>query len=232
MGNSPHEGHRARLRARFEETGLSGFQPHEILEMLLFYAIPRRDTNELAHRLIDTFGCLHNVLEAPVPELLRVEGMTENAATLLRFSSELLAEYYADKYAVGTVLNTTEDLCHLLLPRYMGVQNETVYLVCMDSKRKLLNCSPISTGSVGMADIPVRLILQRALLYNATIVVLAHNHPSGIAVPSKADIATTYELVKRLRVANIWLCDHLVFGGDDCVSMRDTPTLTNLFDAY
>ncbi len=231
MSDKPHEGHRARLRARFTQTGLSGFQPHEILEMLLFYAIPRRDTNELAHRLIDTMGCLHNVLEAPVPELLRVEGMTENAAVLLRFSGELLAEYYADKYAVGTILNTTEELCRLLMPRYMGVQNETLYLVCMDSKHKLLNCSPVCFGSVGMADISPRLILQRALLYNATVVVLAHNHPSGLAVPSQADISSTYELVKLLRVADICLWDHLVFGGDDCVSMRDTPTLKKLFTA-
>ncbi|MBP3389041.1 MAG: RadC family protein [Clostridia bacterium] len=228
MGNSLHEGHRARLRARFEETGLAGFQPHEILEMLLFYAIPRRDTNELAHRLMDTFGSLHHVLEAPQPELVRVEGMTENAATLLRFSSALLSEYYEDKYAVGTILNTTEDLTRLLLPRYMGIQNETVYLVCMDAKRMLLNCSPVCYGSVGMANISPRLILQRALLFNATIVVLAHNHPSGLAVPSQADLATTVELVKLLSAAEITLWDHLVFGGDDCVSMRDTPTIKNV----
>ena len=229
MGDSPHEGHRARLRARFEETGLAGFQPHEILEMLLFYAIPRRDTNELAHRLMDTFGSLHHVLEAPHQELIRVEGMTENAATLLRFSSALLAEYYEDKYAVGTILNTTEDLSNLLLPRYMGLQNETVYLVCMDSKRMLLNCSPVCFGSVDASAITPRLILQRALLYNATVVVLAHNHPSGLAVPSQADINATMELVQILRSADIRLWDHLVFGGDDCVSMRDTPTLKNLF---
>lgn len=229
MGDSVHDGHRARLRQRFAETGLAGFQPHEVLEMLLFYAIPRRDTNPLAHRLIDTFGGLHQVLEAPVPELMQVEGMTENAASLLRLSSALLAEYYKDKYSVGTILKTTEDLCHLLLPRYMGVQNETTYLISMDSKHMLLNCAPISTGTARMADLPFRLVLQQALRYNATIVVLAHNHPSGLAIPSQADIMTTKRLARMLRAAEIVLWDHLVFGGDDCVSMRDTPVFSSIF---
>jgi DNA repair protein RadC len=229
MGESVHDGHRTRLRQRFAETGLVGFQPHEVLEMLLFYGIPRRDTNPLAHRLIDTFGGLHQVLEAPVAELMRVEGMTENAASLLRFSSALLAEYYKDKYAVGTILKTTEDLCHLLLPRYMGVQNETTFLVSMDSKHMLLNCEPISTGTARMAEIPYRLVLQQALRYNATIVVLAHNHPSGLAIPSQQDVMTTKRMVQMLRAAEIVLWDHLVFGGDECVSMRDTPVFTSIF---
>jgi DNA repair protein RadC len=151
--------------------------------------------------------------------------MTENAAALLHFSSALLAEYYKDKYTVGTILKTTEDLCHLLLPRYMGVQNETTFLVSMDSKHMLLNCAPISTGTARMAEVPCRLILQQALRYNATIVVLAHNHPSGLALPSKADEETTILLRNTLEPLEIMLIDHIIVAENDFVSMADNGLL-------
>lgn len=199
------------------------------MEMLLFYGIPRRDTNELAHQLISTFGSLARVLEAPYEELIKLKGMTANAAALICFCGQLLQIYYKDKYAAGVILRNTEETGSFLLPYFMNKKNEAVALICLDNRCKVLNCSFVSDGSVNATEINIRLIMQQALMHNATAVILAHNHPSGHALPSKEDISTTMAISKALMVADIRLLDHIIVAEDDFVSMRDTPTLAPIF---
>ena len=230
MAEELHGGHRALMKERFLKEGLDHFDRHQIVEMLLFFGIPRKDTNATAHRLIETFGGLPGVLEAPYEELCRVEGVTANAAVLISFCGQMFRTYYHDKFAAGTILSTVEEAGQYLLPQFLGRREETVYLVCLDNKDKVIAANVVREGSVNAADISARVIVQQALTHNATQVILAHNHPSGFALPSRADISTTSRIAEALRAVDVVLLDHIIVAENDFVSMRETPSLSRMFD--
>lgn len=212
-------GHRQRVKDRFRKEGLDHFDESHVLELLLFYCIPRIDTKPIAKRLIEHFGSLSQVLEAPIEELQKVEGMGENAATFLNLVTAVGRYYLVQRTTKHTVLNTTEKCGQYLLPYFFGRRNETVFLLCLDAKCKVLCCREIGEGSVNSAGIPVRKVVEQALAVNATTVVLAHNHPSGIALPSGDDVATTNRVAKALDAVEIILADHIVVADDDFVSL-------------
>lgn len=214
-----HDGHRQRLKDRFVLEGLDNFNELQVLELLLFYAIPRLDTNPLAHRLLTRFGSLSQVLEAPIEELQKVEGMGPNAAVLLHLTTEVGRYYMVNRAMQNTVLSTTDKCGEFLAPFFHGRRNETVYLLCLDAKCKLLCCREVSEGSVNSAGVSPRKVVEIALGANATTVVLAHNHPSGIAVPSAEDVQTTYRVASALDTVEITLADHIIVADGDYTSM-------------
>ena len=216
---SVHEGHRERLKRRFLQEGLDNFDEIQVLELLLFYAIPRRDTNPLAHRLLDQFGSLAGVLESPASTLGQVPGIGENAATLLQLITAVSRYYMICRASVGQPLNTVERCGAYLTPRFFGLRDEAVCALCLDAKCKPLACRILGQGSVNAAGVPIRKIVEFALSANATSVVLAHNHPSGIALPSQADIAATERLSVALDAVGIILADHIIVSDEDFVSM-------------
>lgn len=216
---SIHKGHRERLKNRFQEEGLDNFTDIQVLELLLFYSIPRKDTNPVAHALLDRFGSLSQVLEAPAEELQKVSGITENSAVLLKLVTEL-ARYYQVDCAQRMEVLTTLDACGAyLVPRFFGRTSETVFLLCLDAKCKVICCREVGEGSVNSASISVRKIVEIALNSNATTVILAHNHPSGVAVPSNEDVLTTRRIYAALRAVEVHLADHIVVADGDYVSM-------------
>ncbi|MDD3832637.1 MAG: DNA repair protein RadC [Oscillospiraceae bacterium] len=229
MGDSPHKGHRERMKQRFLRDGLTRFDPHQIIEMLLYFGIPRKDTNEIAHELINTFGSLSGVLKAPHDDLLSVKGMTPGAATLLSFSGQLIREYYNSELAKDMIIDSTEKMGQFVLPKFFGEFNEKVLLICLDNKCKVLHSSFVSEGSLNATEINVRRILEQAIRNHATAVVIAHNHPSGFALPSIEDQKSTKVLTDTLSVAGIQFVDHLVVADDDYVSLRSTPSMAHLF---
>ena len=231
MGDNVHDGHRQRFKEQFLQSGLDGFNSHQLLEMLLYYSIPRKDTNPLAHRLMDTFGSLSGVLEAEYEELCRVEGVTPHTAMLLCFCGKLFWRYYQDKYEDGVILTGTQDFGNYLLPRFFGLKHEAVILLCLDNRGKLLHCSTVFEGSVNATEIHTRLVLAEALKYNATAVVIAHNHPHGHALPSREDLETTRHLCRCLGLVEIQLHDHLIVAQNDYISMRDTPSFAPILCA-
>ena len=200
-----HSGHRQRMRERFLRYGLDNFNDHNVLELLLFYAVPRQDTNELAHALLDAFGTLDGVFDASVDALKSVDGIGDTAAALI----------LADSGAAGKYL----------LPRFLTCRNETMYLVCMDAKLKVLDCREVSQGSTTSVSVNLRRIVQIALGQNASVVMLAHNHTSGIALPSQEDVAVTLKVRDLLEQVGVDLADHIVVAGDDFVSMADSGLL-------
>ena len=216
---SIHDGHRQRMKERFLQEGLDHFSDYQVLELLLFYAVPRKDTNPLAHALMDRFGTLSQVLEAPVEELQKVPGISRNAALLVKIVTELGRYYLVDRSSQYTILNTISECGEYVKPFFFGRRNETVFLLCLDAKCKLLCCRELGEGSVNSAGISIRKIVETALAVNATSVVLAHNHPSGIAVPSADDIQTTRKVAAALSAVDIYLADHIVVADDDYVSM-------------
>ena len=225
-----HEGHRQRMKERFLTGGLDSFSDHEIVELLLFYALPYRDTNSLAHTLVNQFGGWTRVLEADYQDLLSVPGVTPHVATLLTLAGQSARRYHKDSTGTVRQLFDTEAIVDYVVPWFLGAKNESVLLVSLDNKRKLLNVTRIFEGSVNSAQFNVRLAVQQALRDNATQVVLAHNHPNGFAFPSSADVSTTQYVAEVFRPLDIRLIDHLVVSEGDCLCMSQLPETRWLFD--
>ena len=215
---SIHDGHRQRLKDRFLREGLDGFTDIQVLELLLFYVVPRKDTNPIAHDLLERFGSLARVLDAPVIKLTEVNGITENGATYLKLVREI-ERRYALSQGEEIILNSIDSCCEYLTRFFKGKRNETVFLLSLDAKLKLLSCREVGEGSVNYASVPIRRCVEMALEDGATSVILAHNHPSGLAVPSGDDIVTTRRLAMALSAVEIQLVDHIVVADDDYVSM-------------
>ena len=220
-----HKGHRQRLKSRYLETGLEGFDDVTALELLLFYAVPRQDTRPIAKRLVERYGSLAAVLEAPIEDLLQVEGVGPGGAVLMTLIPHVARRYLMQRAEVGEILNTTERCGAYLVPRFFGERDEVVWLLCLDGKCKVLDCRMLFRGSVNAVNVSVRKIVQTALACNATAVVLAHNHTTGIALPSHEDIQTTARLKATLHAVDVCLMDHLVVAGDDFVSMADSKLM-------
>ena len=179
---SVHEGHRERMRRQMKTSGMDSLSDVQVLEVALYYAIARRDTNEIAHALLRRFGSLSGVLEAPRAELLKIDGVGESAADLLLLFIQMERRHLMDRAGRETILDTTYKCAQYLMPRFIGEQEEVVYLLCLDAKCKALDCSLIHRGAVNMTAISVRKIVKAALDHNATSVVVAHNHPSGLSL--------------------------------------------------
>ena len=216
---SIHSGHRQRLKDRFRREGLDNFDELYVLELLLFYCIPRTDTNPIAHRLLDHFGSLTAVLDASTEELEKVDGLGKNASTFLSLITQVGRYYQVKRSEPGEVLRTLEQCGNYMVPYFFGRERETVFMLCLDAKCKVLCCKMIGEGSVNSANIPIRRVVEIALGANATTVVLAHNHPSGLAIPSADDIQTTHRVAAALSAVEITLADHIVVSKDDFVSI-------------
>ncbi len=219
---SIHAGHRQRLKERFLKDGLDHFEEHQVLELLLFYAIPQRDTNEIAHELIRKFGSLSKVLEATPEELAQVKYIGDNAATLFQLIIAVARYYQVSCAMQEQILPTIADCGRYLMPFFYQLTNETVFLLCLDAKCKVLACEKVGEGSVNSAGVPIRRVVEMALKANATSVILAHNHPSGLAIPSSEDIQTTKRLALALAAVEIGLVDHIVVADDEWTSLRQS----------
>lgn len=214
-----HEGHRQRLRERFRLEGLEHFAPHEVLELILFYARARGDVNPLAHRLLETFGSLKGVLEAPVDQLCLVDGVGQETATLLSLMVPVFRRYALCLCEEKTTLNNfiaAEEYCRALLT---GMRKERFYMVALSAQMRVIGHRLVSEGTLTEVPAYPRLIVETALNYNAHSVVLCHNHPAGEPMPSRGDIEVTYSLDKVLASLNIMLLDHVVVGDGGTYSM-------------
>ena len=220
-----HDGHRDKMRKRFLTTGLEAFADHEALELLLYYAIPRRDTNPAAHALIERYGSLSAVLAAPAEDLQKVEGIGESAAVLLKIVPQLCRKASLADAAQETVLNSAERAGAYLLRLFEGMTREVLYQLCLDRKGKLLACKRLSEGGAHSTELNIRLLVENALLTSASGVILSHNHPSGIALPSPDDHTTTMRAAAALRTIDVRLVDHIIVADGDFVSMAQSGDL-------
>ena len=227
-----HDGHREKMRQRFMTGGLDAFADHEILELLLYYAIPRRDTNPIAHALMERYGSLPAVLAAPMEDLKRTEGIGESAAVLLHLVPQVCRRARLAQVGEDQVLNSSERAGAYLLECFDGESREVIYQLCLDRKGKLLACKRLgeggissAPGSVASADLDVRRLVENAILTGASAVILAHNHPSGVALPSDGDYTATMRVRAALNAIGIELADHIIVADGDFVSMADSGDL-------
>ena len=219
-----HDGHRNRMRQRFMENDLNGFADHEALELLLFYAIPRGDVNPLAHALMERFGSLSGVLSAPVELLTQVEGVGERTAMLLRLVPQVAQKArLADLERERALQAEIAQLRELLEAHNAADQADTA---CLDGKGKLLACRRLGEGSASAVNLDVRKIVQNAITFCASSVILAHNHPSGVALPSEADHAATLRVKMALEAVDVRLEDHIVVADHDFISFSESGFLS------
>ncbi len=209
-----HKDHRKHTKDRFLSEGLDGFEPHNVLELLLFYSIPQRDTNETAHMLINRFGSLSAVFDAPYDDLLAVTGISEHSATLIKLIPAVSRRYAMEKNSKVTKLSSIEDIGKYLVARYLGVTEETVLLLLLDNKFGLIDCVKVHEGSVNSSAITMRRLIETALFKRASMVVLAHNHPSGVAIPSSDDLFTTQQVKRAFDLVEIGMLAHIIVAGD------------------
>lgn len=217
-----HSGHRERVKTEFLARGLAGWPDHRALELLLFYAMPRKDTNPLAHELIAQFGSLAGVLDASRDELMKVPGVGENCAVLLKLIPALCARYEEERADLGKIIHSTREAIAHLSPYFYGARNEMSYILCLDGKHKVLGVRKVAEGSIHAADISVRRIVEEAMGLRAAGIYLAHNHVSNLAFPSAADWQTTDTIRAILASMELELIDHIVFVDGDAVSLNQS----------
>lgn len=208
--SSIHAGHRKRLRERYARSGMDDFAPHEVLELLLTYAIPRIDVNDQAHALIDRFGSVAGVMDATEKELRDVKGIGPEAARFLKMLPGVFRHYQLSGCDGRETFDTVAKLGDYLHALYTGVTVERVYLILLDNGLKLIDCITLGEGSVNCSSVTVRTIAEHAFRGNAAAVVLAHNHPHGLAIPSGADLEVTQTVECALETIGVPLLEHLI----------------------
>ena len=225
-----HDGHRERIRHQILETGLESLPPHNVLELLLFYSIPRGDVNPTAHRLLNSFGTLDAVFEAPVPELLKVPGIGESSALLIKMIPQLMKRLARDRAAGKLSFDNTAEFKRFVASCFIDLPEETLMLFSLNNSGQLINYSVVSRGTKHNVAYDNRTIIEAAVRNNASKIALAHNHPLGVAAPSKRDIGLTEELVDLFARIGIRVLDHYIVSAEDCFSMAfDSPKFFKIF---
>lgn len=209
-----------RLARRFLLKNPDGLTDAELLELLLRFTTDEAQT--LAQRLLEIFPGVSALMDADTESLAAVEGLDEDSLLLLRLMPELNRRYFLSHAQGQTCLLEGADFGRYLLPYFYGARDELVYLLLLDAAGRVLNCRLIGHGSVNSANVPLRRMVQETLTANATGVVLAHNHPSRIALPSREDVELTFRLRDALAMIDVVLLDHIIVADDDYVSLRES----------
>lgn len=213
-------GHRDRVRERFLAEGLDGFQDYEALEMLLFYAIPRQDTKQIAKRLLEQFKTLPAVFRA-TPAQLREAGLTEATAALITMIPQLARKIEEQQAQEAAVIRSTLDAGREVCALFRNRQEESVRMLCLNASGKVLKRVKIAEGDVNAVHFPIRKLVEEALASKAVSVILTHNHPGGTLSPSQEDLAATESAGKALDTVGIRLLDHLIVSNNNYCSLRE-----------
>lgn len=227
--NNLHKNHRQRVRSRYLAEGIKTMADHNIVELLLFYGVPYRDTNDIAHELVERFGNLNGILDAPVEELEKVAGIGENTAILIHLTRDIALKYSENRLTDKAILGTEERISSFLTMKYVGETRELVYMLFLDSHGRIVRCVKVCEGSPESVNVDNRKIIEAAVRMDACDIVLAHNHPNGFAVPSTADVRATQEVIPLLRAINVNLIDHMIIADGDCFSMAENKKYEAMF---
>ena len=231
MDKNYHEGHRDRMRAKFAEHGGDVFEPHEMLEMLLYYSIPRRDTNEIAHSLLEHFhGSISEVMDASVSELMEVRYISYNTAVLIKMIPTFCRMYEQDIAKPKESVTSASAAKAYFKKKFFGRENEMFYMLFLDNSGKVISCELVAQGSVNTANIDINKIVRLAISTHASSAVAAHNHPRGTPLPSADDLNGTKKLYAALANINVSLNDHIIVGADNMpASMAETDRYGYIF---
>lgn len=220
MDNKLHSGHRKRVKERFLREGLDSFESHQVLELLLFYGIPYRDTNDIAHRLLDRFGTLSAVFEAETEDIASIKGVGKNTAILLSLIPQISRLYFSDKWGNRPLINNTTKAGEYAVSLFTGRKYEVFYLICLNSQNRVNYAQIVHRGTINESPVYPRLIVEAALRHQANSVILAHNHPGGSMKPSGPDMDVTKKIKTALESISINVYDHIIVAGNKYISMK------------
>lgn len=221
MPKNVHKGHRKRMKQRFREEGLNGFNDHQVLELLLYFALPQKDTNIIAHELLEKFGTLSRILEADDKDLVSVPGVGENTAALLTLVPALSQRYLKDRWGEKPVLDSTSKAGEYVLDLLTGRTYEVFFVICLDSQCGVIFPALVHEGTIDQAPVYPRMIVETVLRHKAHSIILAHNHPGGSPQPSKQDIEVTKKIRQALQPISVSVLDHIIAAGRRYVSLAE-----------
>lgn len=225
-----HSGHRQRLKQLFlDEGNFDNFQPHQVLELLLYYVIPQRDTNEIAHNLIDRFGSVEGVLNASAEELQEIAWVKQEASTYLKLFDALERYRRLNSNKIPIKLDAPEKVIEYLKPRYYGKKNEVSMITCVDRNCNVMGCYTLLEGTINFTSINARKVLETTIRSNAPCVILSHNHPVGSPKPSQADIESTRAIIRLLSQVEVKVLDHVILSPDGEFSMAQSSRFALMF---
>ncbi len=219
-----HEGHRNRMRERFATNAFEGFAEHEVLEVALFGAIPRGNTNPIAHELINRFGSFAKVCDAPIEELMKVNGIGRSSAIQIKMIPEFCKYYLlsSQQNTFSGPLTNSDAVIEYLKPYFVGKTNEALFLLSLDNMSRPIECTLVSEGAVNATRVDMRKITELVVKLHASAVILAHNHPDGYAFPSQEDIITTKRVRDHLKTIGVSLLDHIIYTPNEMLSMAES----------
>ncbi len=218
---SIHEKHRQRVYQEIEDGGIDHLPEHRVLEYMLFFSIPRGDTNPLAHALIEHFGSLAAVLEASEEQLRTVKGIGPATARFLHAFPALDRYYINSKSKKGLRLDTTEKRAAYIVPLFRGLKTEAFYMIALDERSKLIKPILLMEGNKSSVNVPVPKLINEASQAGAVSVLFAHNHPNKVLHPSQDDIVATGNMMRALGLLQIRVLDHLIVADGEYFSLFD-----------
>ncbi len=221
MSEKLHKGHRQRVKARYLKEGLDSFEDHQILELLLFYCIPMRDTNLLAHKMLKEFGSLAGLFEADPGDISRRCSVSDNTAIFISMVPHLSRRYFKGKWGEKPLLNSSSKAGEYAVSLFAGRTYEAFYIICLDSQNRVNYSDLVHEGTINEAPVYPRLIVESALRHQANSLILAHNHPGGSLKPSTADIEVTKRIAVALEAISISVVDHIIVAGDRYFSFAE-----------
>ena len=216
-----HAMHRQRVKKKFQQIGLADHPEHEILEFLLYYCIPYKDTNPLAHDLINRYGSLAGVLDASYYDLLKVPGVGEHTALFLTSLPQVLKYYTMTKWDEAPYFASPEIYGAYAVNLFMDLTKEEFYICCLNAAGRLIKSEKLGSGSLDAVNIYIREAVEIVLRHKAKYVILMHNHPSGNLLPSAQDLMLTQNLWKAFNNLNIDVIDHVIVGGGKYFSFKE-----------
>lgn len=207
-----HKNHRNRVKQKFLNSGFDNFNQHEVLEMLLFYSIPRMDTNGMAHTLIKKYGSISKVFDANIDSLMEVKGISEHTAILIKMIPAIFNIYSADKIDKKQKITNSKEAKKFVSGLFKGLQVENFYIICLDNGNNVIATKKISSGETSKVQVPIRLVTDFVFKNNCNRIILAHNHPTGKAKPSPEDLALTHKLFNSCVLNDIDIIDHIIYS--------------------
>ena len=214
-------GHRQRIKTKYGKSGLNGWLDYEVLELVLSYAIPRKDTKSIARELLLRFKSINGVLDADNRDLQSINGISKHTALFLNLLKDVSVLYMEERMFGRDLLSSPQVVYDYLKVSLKGLMDEGFKMLFLDNRNQLIAMETLKNGTVNQAIVFPRKIVERALYHNAVGVLVAHNHPSGSLEPSQEDQEVTKDIREALKTVDIALLDHIIIGGNEFFSFKE-----------